>query len=94
MLTYSKTVLINATHIRTREYLSNKCLTCPSQNKREHAFLCISYISYRNLGRLCYYIYVTEIFDDSVIIYILQKSWQDFCNIYITESSKTSVTYI
>jgi hypothetical protein len=36
---YSKTGLINAKYIRIREYLSNKCLTCLSKNKREHAFL-------------------------------------------------------
>jgi hypothetical protein len=36
---YSKTGLINAKCIRIREYLSNKCLTCLSKNKREHAFL-------------------------------------------------------
>jgi hypothetical protein len=36
---YSKTGLINAKYIRIREYLSNKCLTCLSKSKREHAFL-------------------------------------------------------
>jgi hypothetical protein len=36
---YSKMGLINAKCIRIREYLSNKCLTCLSKNKREHAFL-------------------------------------------------------
>jgi hypothetical protein len=34
----SKTGLINAKYIRIREYLSNKCLTCLSKSKREHAF--------------------------------------------------------
>jgi hypothetical protein len=43
---YSKTGLINATHIRIREYLSNKCLTCLSKNKREHAFLYTSSICF------------------------------------------------
>ena len=36
---YFKTGLINAKYIRIREYLSNKCLTCLSKSKREHAFL-------------------------------------------------------
>ena len=36
---YSKTGLINAKYIRIMEYLSNKCLTCLSKSKREHAFL-------------------------------------------------------
>ena len=30
---YSNTGLINATYIRIREYLSNKCLTCQSKHK-------------------------------------------------------------
>jgi hypothetical protein len=48
------------------------------------------YICYRNLGRLCYYIYVTEVLD----VYN-NRVVQDFCSIYIiTESSKISVTSI
>jgi hypothetical protein len=61
----------------------------------------ISDICYRNLGRLCYYIYVTEILDDFVI-YMLQKSWTTLlyicyrnlgrlCYIYITELLDDSV---